>query len=84
MKSSVFSLVKSAVRTGYSRMSTRTKAANLGTILLTFSFLLVSFAAWLTHVIVCLKTASWGFLIAGALVAPIAVIHGVGLWFGLF
>lgn len=43
---------------------------------------LVSFAAWLTHVIVCLKTASWGFLIAGAIVAPVAVIHGIGIWFG--
>lgn len=29
-------------------------------------------ASWLTHVIVCLKTASWGFLIAGAIVFPIA------------
>ena len=38
--------------------------------------------AWLTHVIVCLKTASWGFLIAGALVFPIAWVHGTGIWFG--
>lgn len=41
-------------------------------------------AAWLTHVIVCIKTASWGFLVAGAILAPIAVVHGTGLWFGLF
>jgi len=41
-------------------------------------------AAWFTHVIVCLKTASWGFLIAGAIVFPIAWIHGTGLWFGVF
>ena len=39
-------------------------------------------AAWLTHVIVCLQAAKWGFLIAGALVVPIAVIHGTGIWFG--
>lgn len=39
-------------------------------------------AAWITHVVVCLKTASWGFLIAGAIVAPVAVIHGTGAWFG--
>jgi len=38
--------------------------------------------AWFTHVIVCLKAASWGFLIAGALVFPVAVIHGTGVWFG--
>jgi hypothetical protein len=43
---------------------------------------LVSFAAWLTHVIVCIKAASWGFLIAGAIFAPVAVVHGVGVWFG--
>jgi hypothetical protein len=39
-------------------------------------------AAWLTHVIVCIQTAQWLFLIAGAIFAPIAVVHGVGYWFG--
>jgi hypothetical protein len=38
----------------------------------------------LTHVIVCLKVGSWGFLIAGALMFPIAIIHGFGLWLGIF
>ena len=41
-------------------------------------------ASWLTHVVVCLKTASWGFLIAGAIMFPVAVIHGTGVWFGAF
>lgn len=41
-------------------------------------------AAWITHIIVCLKTASWGFLIAGALLIPIAWIHGTGIWLGWF
>ena len=40
--------------------------------------------AWFTHVFVCIKTASWGFLIAGAIVFPIAWVHGTGLWFGWF
>jgi hypothetical protein len=40
--------------------------------------------SWLTHIVVCLQTASWGFLIAGAIVFPIAWIHGTGIWFGLF
>jgi hypothetical protein len=39
-------------------------------------------AAWITHIVFCLKTAAWGFLIAGAIMAPIAVIHGTGVWFG--
>ena len=30
--------------------------------------------AWVTHIVVCLSTASWGFLIAGALLFPIAWI----------
>jgi hypothetical protein len=41
-------------------------------------------AAWLTHVIVCLASASWGFLIAGAIFFPIAWVHGTGIWFGFF
>lgn len=40
--------------------------------------------SWFTHVITCLKTASWGFLIAGALFFPVGCIHGTGIWFGVF
>jgi hypothetical protein len=40
--------------------------------------------AWITHIVVCLKTAAWGFLIAGAIVFPIAWVHGTGIWFGIF
>jgi len=40
--------------------------------------------AWLTHVIVCIKTGLWGFLIAGAVLAPIGVIHGWGMWFNFW
>jgi len=43
-----------------------------------------SLAAWLTHIIVCLGEEAWGFLIAGAIMFPIAIIHGTGLWFGFF
>lgn len=39
-------------------------------------------ASWITHIIVCLGAGKWGFLIAGALFFPIAVIHGTGVWFG--
>lgn len=38
--------------------------------------------SWITHIVVCIKTASWGFLIAGALFFPIANVHGTGIWFG--
>ncbi len=47
-------------------------------------FLLWLFASWLTHIVVCLKAGSWGFLIAGAIFFPIAAIHGTGIWVGAF
>jgi len=40
-------------------------------------------AAWLTHVVFCIKTTAWGFLIAGAVMFPIGIIHGVMIWLGL-
>ena len=42
------------------------------------------FAAWCTHVYVCLAAGSWGFLIAGAVAAPVAWVHGIGYWFGIW
>lgn len=47
-------------------------------------FLIWLAAAWITHVVVCIKTATWGFLIAGAIMFPIAWVHGTGLWFGVW
>jgi len=41
-------------------------------------------AAWLTHVIACIKTASWALLIIGSIIFPISWVHGTGLWFGAF
>jgi hypothetical protein len=38
---------------------------------------------WLTHVAVCIKTASWLFLIAGAICFPVGVVHGWGVWLGV-
>lgn len=44
--------------------------------------ILLCLAAWLTHVVTCLAAGLWGFLIAGAIIFPIAIIHGVMIWFG--
>lgn len=46
-----------------------------------FAWLAVS---WITHAVVCIKTASWLFLIAGAIFFPVGVIHGTGVWFNWF
>ena len=41
-------------------------------------------ASWITHIVVCIKAGAWGFLIAGAIVIPIAWIHGTGVWLGVW
>ena len=45
---------------------------------------LMSLAAWFTHLYVCFTGARWGFLIAGALFFPVAIIHGVGIWLNIW
>ncbi|MEY9138532.1 hypothetical protein ABIE79_010060 [Bradyrhizobium diazoefficiens] len=45
---------------------------------------LTALAAWVTHVVVCIKAASFLFLIAGAILPPIGVIHGWGVWLGVW
>lgn len=51
---------------------------------LTLATALACIAAWITHVVVCIKTASWILLLFGCVVAPVGVIHGVGIWLGVF
>lgn len=46
--------------------------------LLVFAFI----AAWLTHVISCIAAGAWGLLIAGSLLAPVGIVHGVMIWLG--
>ena len=41
-------------------------------------------AAWLTHVISTAQSESWILLIAGAVMFPISIIHGIGIWVGVF
>lgn len=49
-----------------------------------FTFLMAILIAggWLQHVFTCLAAGKWGFLIAGALMFPVAVLHGWGIWLG--
>lgn len=55
-----------------------------GTLTATVSLLLVSAAAWITHVIVCIKASAWILLLFGCVFAPVGVIHGIGIWLGFF
>ena len=59
------------------------RLAGIG-IFLGIVLVIAAMAAWLTHVLVCIKAAAWLFLIAGAIAFPIGIIHGVGIWFGVF
>ena len=45
-------------------------------------FVATSIAAMITHIVVCIKSASWLLLLAGALMPPIGVIHGIDCWRG--
>lgn len=45
---------------------------------------LVIFAAWITHIVVCISAKAWGLLVAGAIVFPIGIIHGFGEWLGFW
>jgi hypothetical protein len=37
--------------------------------------------AWFTHIFTCFAEGLWGFLIAGAIMFPIGIFHGIYLWF---
>ena len=62
------------------------RITQLGTLTLATIVILgfTGMAAWVTHIITCLRDGEWGFLIAGALFFPIAIIHGIGIWLGLW
>lgn len=44
--------------------------------------IIAAIAAWCTHVFVCIKASAWILLAFGCIVAPVGVIHGVGVWLG--
>jgi len=45
---------------------------------------LLAIAAWVTHVVVCIKASAWILLLFGCVIAPVGVIHGVGVWLGVW
>ena len=52
--------------------------------LLFLFWLPIGLMAWFTHLYACFSDDRWGFLIAGAIMFPIAIIHGIGIWIGLW
>jgi hypothetical protein len=45
---------------------------------------LTIFCAWLTSIVACIQHSMWALLFVDIFVPPVAVIHGIGLWFGAF
>lgn len=78
-------------------MKFRVNAGSGGAVIFLISavtLVLGSLAAWLTHVIVCLVRVFGNdpdvdaistalILVIGALLAPVGVIHGILIWFGV-
>ena len=58
-------------------METHGEQAMIGVIVF-----LAFFATWVTHIIVSISEHAWGLLIAGAIMFPVGIIHGIGVWLG--
>jgi hypothetical protein len=43
-----------------------------------------TYSAWLTHIVDCAGDRLWGFLVAGAILFPVGIVHGVGVWLGVW
>lgn len=56
------------------------KLSEIVTLLIVFGLPVLFVSAWLTHIIYCFGHAAWGFLIAGAIMFPIGIFHGIYLW----
>jgi hypothetical protein len=56
--------------------------ATIAGVIAAFSALGVALAAQLTHIIICIKAGTYLLLIAGCILPPVGVIHGIGHWFG--
>lgn len=40
--------------------------------------------AWITSIVVCIQKAAWALLFAVIIVPPVGIIHGAGVWIGVF
>lgn len=45
---------------------------------------ITALSAMVTHIIVCIKTSAWILMLFGLFFAPVGIIHGIGIWLGIF
>ena len=57
-------------------------ATGIGCFFAAMLLLAATAAAWVTHVVVCIKASAWILLAFGCIVAPVGIIHGIGVWLG--
>ena len=50
--------------------------------MLGMTLVLLTFAGWYQHLYTCFNASDWGFLITGAVMSPIGIINGWGIWLG--
>jgi hypothetical protein len=63
----------------------RTAEDRIGRAILIALFIAVlCIAALVTHIVVSIKTSLWVLLLAGTLCFPVGIIHGLGVWMGVF
>jgi len=43
---------------------------------------LTAMAGWITHIVVAIAAKAWVFMIVGALIVPVAIVHGWSVWLG--
>lgn len=43
-----------------------------------------AFGAWIQHIVTCITNEVYILLVAGAIAAPIGMIHGWGIWLGIW
>lgn len=48
------------------------------------AFIVAIVAPWINHIVYCFQSEKYLLLIAGAIVAPVGWIHGLGLWLGFW
>jgi hypothetical protein len=44
----------------------------------------IGLGAWIQHLYTCFTEEYWGFLVAGAIFFPVAIVHGIGIWIGIW
>ena len=48
--------------------------------MLAIPLVLLTFAGWCQHFYTCFNEGQWGFLVTGAVMSPIGIINGWGIW----